>query len=466
MRGKRNIWEGDQLNREPHAAFLQKFLTERTLRKAKENGGSYVLNIDAEWGLGKSFFLDRFAQQLSLSGHAVVQINAWKDDYTDDPFVAVLAAIDQVIAPYLDKKGNVASAWDTAKNVAAPIAIKTAAGIGKTLFKKYVGEELKTIIDDTIQNADINAAANQAVEAGIAGIDKLADGFTEKIIAEFNEQNQAISDFRSNLEKAIQLLDGRATLPLYILIDELDRCRPSYAVSLLERVKHLFDASNICFIFATNNSQLQHAITGAYGPSFDGYRYLKRFFERTYSLPAPEQDDFAAALIQRINLDVFHAPRDRKDEFIRSTCRQYKMDLREIQQFMDIIETVSILWNREYRIELVTLAPLIIQYMRTGECDWAETEKSIPPGFSIDVGFNRGHGNIPLGVKACFTSLSRHYRSLSGVLEIRRNEHHVIDVTSTYVLRSLNDEAEEAAWNGESVQLGIPTLIQSAGNFT
>lgn len=466
MHNKPNIWEEDKLNREPHAKFLQNFLTARTLRKAETNGGSYVLNVDAEWGFGKSFFLDRFAQQLSLSGHVVVQINAWKDDYTDDPFVAVLAAIDRAIDPYLHKKGKVSSAWETAKKVAAPIAIKTAAGVGKTLFKKYVGEELKNIVDDTIQDADINASANKAVEAGLAGVEKIADGFTEKMIAEFNEQNKAIFDFRSNLEEAIKLLEDNVELPLFILIDELDRCRPSYAVSLLERVKHLFDASNICFVFATNSGQLQHAITGAYGPSFDGYRYLKRFFERAYSLPAPAQDDFAAALIKNINLDVLKAPRKKAGDFIKLFCQQYKMDLREIQQFMDILETVSVTWNRRYQIEVVTLAPLIIQYIRTGACDWADTEKSIPPGFNVDVGFNRGNGNILLGVKSCFSSLSRNYRSLAGVLDIRRTEQHVIDVTSTYVLHSLNDEAQESAWSGESVQLSVPTLIQSAGNFS
>ena len=73
--------------------------------------------------------------------------------------------------------------------------------------------------------------------------------------------------------------------PIYILIDELDRCRPIYALTLLERVKHLFDISGYQFVIATDTEQLQHTVRAVYGEGFDARRYLKRFFDIQYSFP-------------------------------------------------------------------------------------------------------------------------------------------------------------------------------------
>lgn len=464
-----NIWADDKLNREPHARFLQDFLIERTLRKAETNSGSYVLNIDAEWGFGKTFFIDNFAKQLTLSGHIVVQINAWKDDYTDDPFVAVLAAIDKALEPYIanqrEDKGRVKSAWKTAKEVAAPIAIKTAVGIGKTLFKKYVGDDIKSVIEDTVKDIDNDCTGTQILEGAIASIDKLTDEFAEKMIADFNEQNKAITDFRTKLEDAIKLLEGGVKHPLFVLIDELDRCRPSYAVSLLERVKHLFDASNICFVFATNSSQLQHAITGAYGPNFDGYRYLKRFFERTYTLPTPEPEDFTDALLKGVDISKISTPNLDIKNFIQLTFRQYNSDLREIQQAIDILDTITSTWNLDYNVQILSLMPLILQYIRTGKCDWTQADKNIPSGILLDIKYSNRGGNELLDLKSCFSMLLHYYKTYDSLYNLMRNGE-INNVNHYYIIHALKDEAQKSGWRGASKQLSLPTLIQSAGNFS
>ena len=36
---------------------------------------------------------------------------------------------------------------------------------------------------------------------------------------------------------------------LVIFIDELDRCKPTYAIKLLERIKHYFNQEKITFVF-------------------------------------------------------------------------------------------------------------------------------------------------------------------------------------------------------------------------
>ena len=49
------------------------------------------------------------------------------------------------------------------------------------------------------------------------------------------------------------------------MVDELDRCRPSYAVELPEVVKHLFTVDGVVFVIAVNRAELTHSIRALYG---------------------------------------------------------------------------------------------------------------------------------------------------------------------------------------------------------
>lgn len=80
--------------------------------------------------------------------------------------------------------------------------------------------------------------------------------------------------------------------PAFIFIDELDRCRPSYAVEMLETIKHIFDIKGIVFVVATDTEQLQHAVKAIYGEGFDARLYLGRFFNSRFSLKAPDLRSF------------------------------------------------------------------------------------------------------------------------------------------------------------------------------
>ena len=72
---------------------------------------------------------------------------------------------------------------------------------------------------------------------------------------------------------------------LIIMVDELDRCKPSYAVKLLERIKHYFTNDRITFVFSVNTYELEKTIRKYYGDDFDAGRYLSRFFDLHISIP-------------------------------------------------------------------------------------------------------------------------------------------------------------------------------------
>ena len=86
--------------------------------------------------------------------------------------------------------------------------------------------------------------------------------------------------------------------PLIVVIDELDRCRPSYAVELLEVAKHLFAVDRIVFVLAVNRSELAHSIRALYGSDFDAVGYLRRFFDVDFRLPDPERVAFIDTMLE------------------------------------------------------------------------------------------------------------------------------------------------------------------------
>lgn len=259
-------WEGDLLERAEVAEFLQNLL--------ESDDSIKVINIDSPWGTGKTFFLENWKTQLEQD-RGVVYFNAWTKDYTGDPFVSLVAALkDQLtnqrgVDVELEKslEGFVDKA---SKAIAAttPIIFKFAA---KGLAKKLTG------FDADGADEAFHVATNDVAEAAI-----------KSMIESSAKEQQVVEDFTQALEKlVIEVASFKSedeSAPVYILIDELDRCRPTYAIELLERVKHFFNVPGCRFVIATDTKQLAHSVKAVYGSGFDSVEYLKRFFDVEFSL--------------------------------------------------------------------------------------------------------------------------------------------------------------------------------------
>ena len=70
---------------------------------------------------------------------------------------------------------------------------------------------------------------------------------------------------------------GTPTRPLIFIIDELDRCKPSFALNVLERMKHIFAAEGICFVLVTHLEALAEMVRHTYALEAAN-RYLDKFF--------------------------------------------------------------------------------------------------------------------------------------------------------------------------------------------
>jgi hypothetical protein len=270
-------WKGDLMNRRQSADFLQEFL--------EQNPSIKVLNVNSAWGSGKTFFIQNWHVALKQN-RVSVYFNAWEADYTGDPFVSLAANIKE----QLEKQSGKIEAHrftDFTKS-AAKTLVGAAPAVGKGLLKRFLGVDA-----DEIAEAALEAAEQLAEKAVESIINKNAE-VTEQVRA-FRRLLGALSRDVSQAKTAVE--NSEPVPPVYIFIDELDRCRPTYAIELLERVKHFFSAENCVFVVATDSTQLKHSIRAVYGAEFDSERYLRRFFDVDFSLDNTDLSQWVAVHI-------------------------------------------------------------------------------------------------------------------------------------------------------------------------
>jgi hypothetical protein len=369
------IWHDDLLDRRRDAAFLMSFLNGRLAeRKAQGRVASYVLNLDARWGTGKTFFLERLHWQLQSEGHPCAYVNAWRDDHADDPLISVMAAIDDALTPLLGRRKALRKAWEVTREAGLEIA-GTAIKHGlRTLAVKAIGSGMAEI-EGAVRNAALGGGEDESVapqtaaaEALVHGVEAFADRYAEQALAVFRREKASVDTFRDNLRRftsSIGPSGGSLQPPLFVLVDELDRCRPTYAIKLLERIKHLFEVNDVAFILATDSEQLRHSICEVYGASFDSGRYLLRFFDRPYVFEKPELGNFVAALWQRHQIDdsrLRSPPANDHIAFFIGAMQCYGLELRDAEQCIDILRTVMTVWPYPIQIELLYLLPLIVAF--------------------------------------------------------------------------------------------------------
>ncbi len=252
--------------------------------------GPCTMAIDAAWGAGKTTFLKMWAQHLQNEGFPVVKFNAWETDASGDPFVALTTEIAEQLKVWPDS--TVASRLHQtqflAKNLlrrVAPGAIRAASG-----FIPVVGAEVG------------HALSSYASEA----------------MAGYFDQKQSAAQFKASLQElANSLRASSGNKPTIVLIDELDRCRPSYAIELLETAKHIFGVDNVVFVLAVNRTELAHSVRVLYGDRFEAEGYLRRFFDIDFRLPAPNRQAFIRNMLSFSGVGVYQFFEETSDRFAR-----------------------------------------------------------------------------------------------------------------------------------------------------
>jgi len=295
---KSSFWSADQFERKVLAEDLLAFI--ESYGECQEVYGepkSLVIGVDAPYGIGKTFFLKEL-QRAESESRAVAYVDAWADDIVNDPLVSVAATIRDAIAPWLDDQ-SIKSKWDDTAKKAGKIAVLATKGVAKQALKLAISETAVTGIEAVIDSADEDLVESIGDAAASTTDDVINDSaamqslgqnsYLERKICELNEIRDAIGSLRESLEAlASKLKEKGLKTPIIIIVDELDRCRPNYAIRMLEEIKHIFSCPNVCFLLGINSKQLSRAMSAEYGANFDGAGYLDRFIDRYFSLPYPD----------------------------------------------------------------------------------------------------------------------------------------------------------------------------------
>lgn len=334
-------FDNDKLNREPTADFLTDLL-----RSAE---GPYVMSLNAPWGTGKTTFVKMWKQKLVNNGYSALYFNAWENDFADDPLIAFIDAIDGLVN---EKSGG--SKTEALKSAGGKI-LKQVAPLGVRLLTAGMlsGNEFGDGFGELLAGEKDNIA------------DALIEGGGD-LINDHKQKKGAVETFRQELQDFVEELETRKEdeehAPLFFFVDELDRCRPDFAVELLERIKHLFNVPGIIFILVTNPDQLRHSVKAMYGQGMNAKGYLRRFVDLDYTLPDPEARVFAEFLFNKYGLGDFSIPTHQVgsskpaddhevDLLLQVTawsCHVFNLKLREQKQYFARLALIrSVLEKRE-----------------------------------------------------------------------------------------------------------------------
>lgn len=402
----KDIWQDDLLGRRQEARFLANFLAHKynTMSRTGEDE-AYTIAIDGGFGEGKSFFLRRLQKELARN-HPVAFIDAWADDTADQPLTALMCAIEEAVEPYLKRTGPIKKLWNKVQDERWTLAKIAALGLAKRgaglLITKTGVDELESTLTGKDKSTD---EARENAESVEEALDRIADVYAKKQVNSFIERRNSIKQFKENMSKLILNLnindDGNnihIQPPIFIIVDELDRCRPTYAVKLLEEVKHLFAIRGIIFIFGTHLEALTHSVRSLYGLEYPAELYMKRFIKRVYklkevSLVGLVQDRIDRGRFSKSSLIIPEVIEDRNESIsslafiIDRVMRRNAMRARDLDSVIDFIENFARLWGKDIPIHA---APLVLETVH----------KLLPVGSRFDVPtvklYSKNHGEFSL----------------------------------------------------------------------
>jgi hypothetical protein len=234
--------------------------------------GSMTLSLNSSWGTGKSAFLHMWKNQLEIS-HDVIYINLWEEDFFKEPFLSLM--------------NSLTNKFDDIKDTGIEIAKK----IGKTILEKKTGIK----------------------------------------IDEFFGENSKYSDLNKEKEKLKNLISDKVQdkgFPLVIMIDELDRCNPLYAIEFLETIKHFFEIDKVVFILGLDINELKHSIKKVFGNDLDTDKYLKKLIDVNYNLPQPNMEKFIDIQLSKYNFNEFG-----EMSHFRNILLENSTSLRDIEKY-------------------------------------------------------------------------------------------------------------------------------------
>ncbi|MFW5490124.1 MAG: KAP family P-loop NTPase fold protein [Desulfovibrio sp.] len=286
-----------------------------------------VMTVSADWGSGKTSFIRMWKAYLESQKHPCILFNAWEHDFNNEPLVAFLGEIYE----FMD--ANPANKFEQTKILLRKAGPKVLSALTK------IAATAKSYFP-----VDISPGVHVGLAAAEITTENLSEYF-DLICSRHGTLKEQLKKFKESLESFVQTAcESGHQAPFYFFVDELDRCEPSYAIQLLETVKHLFSIPGIVFVLAVDKNKLGDMVRVRYGGfsnEEDSTRfadgYLRRFVDVEYEIQEPSIEMFIEYLTEDVyaltDNNDFRQFKDRFYNFIKLFFEKRKTTLRDVENF-------------------------------------------------------------------------------------------------------------------------------------
>lgn len=415
----KELWSDDKLDRKKSGERLANMIAGQT--------GPLTIGLNGRWGEGKTFFLKRFQKQYEIKGGHAVYFNAWQDDFLDDPLLSLVCQLRDT----LEKLPN-ENLVNSINSMLVP-ALKHA---GMSILKAAVKNTIKIDVDALSTN-DLETAG-------------------ETLFSEYEKACSSRNELIAALKAVAKDVKDQTEKPLVVIVDELDRCRPTFAIELFERIKHLFSVEHIVFILGIDRTQLESSIASVYG-NIDIQGYLHRFIDVEFVLSNASLYEFIQNRLAESHIAAAIDPNTGMDAvncFLPIFCAiadAEKLPPRSVEQALRKFALVSCARNRITRNWIVLSAYAIglsmlqdkalFNRFMDGACEPKEIVDVLFPHFSIAYPYENEAGALVIRdlYNIYYHSMwnADKRRAFDSVLQTAKDEK-TVDSTNLLPLFSIN----------------------------
>lgn len=321
--------------------FQRKEFGEKLYNLLENVDDELVLAIDAPWGEGKTTFVQMWRGLLNDKGVKSIYFDAYKNDFLEDPFLAIIGEIQSLLAD--ENSGKIK---DEFKNKAIS-ALKV---FGRVSLRVSIKAATAGVLDETV----LEGAGTGKEVADIA------DKFVAERLESIDSDKKIIDGFKIALEEAAIKLGGEKKL--VFIVDELDRCKPSFALHLLEKVKHVLSVPGVVFVLVLNREQMEQIIKSNYGAGIDSATYLQKFIHVWAGLPKSADEynsdtkKYIRNCLSRMDYSIENSFQQTAIQDYDELAEFYNMSLREIERSLSNFAIIHNIFDGDLNSEYMALS--------------------------------------------------------------------------------------------------------------
>lgn len=380
-----NPWADDLLGYEALGNTFTKLI--------KTVDDSKVISIEAGFGHGKTFFREAWAKHLCHEGEVVIEIDAQSSDHSGDPVVTFLGALLAELPE--EEKGTLQKAGEKVWKFGGVAARGLTHAVAKSGADELIGFVTGGAVDAVAGNDFLQKSINSAG-------DSMSKTATQLIASQLAAEKAIQQELPEQLDALrAELTKDKDTDRVIILIDELDRCHPEYAISLLETMKHIFDRPGFVFCLLVNADYLEKVAQHRFGSYGNGERYLDKFVDLRF--PLQSNDAVRGGATKQLALRLpLGTPYGADPAFsvetaaeLASTIVEFStLSLRQIKRVLDRVE-VALRCHAEIPLDCALLV-----YLAFSEAGATVSEDWLPrAALSPDVAAKLVKKSVGVGLK-------------------------------------------------------------------